>query len=510
MRQYRHTLQSYIIILALCTITISNIPIGYASEMDTIPLTQPDYRTFALQSVEKKLIHFSYPITPAYFRQNAARIEAENPYLDGITLSPGCCTMGLFDYTDWTTDPLYLHLEPLQNLDTGNLRYNFLVLPPFNDQTPRMSYWNDAQWEQILRNVTSVSEAVRDAGLSGIVFDLEHYTQGGGANPWDYAVMKEAPYTEAQTQNKVRQRAAQVMEAMLAVKPDMIIFNTYMFEYLPKDWNLADEWMNGWLDALGPQAMMIDGRETAYYWADSGKWFSSHRVEQFVDPVNLSKFREQVQVSRGIYAELAYHLYDWGDYTPPFNKLQQALRWEHNVYMSLATADEFVWLYADRLRLPGMERTGTGNAARNPLGGDLTTIYAPPDDPQWNGDVHTRIAYAKAKYANGDNLGWDIVGGDEANQPFNFSSSITAQITSPSYGQTFAAEDTITVTVATTGGDVRKVEFYQNAQKVGEDTTAPYQYTLTWQQLGDHTLIARALSTNNERSTSGPVVIHIQ
>lgn len=77
-------------------------------------------------------------------------------------------------------------------------------------------------------------------------------------------------------------------------------------------------------------------------------------------------------------------------------------------------------------------------------------------------------------------------------------------ITSPLNGSIFEAHDTITIeaTATTDTGNITKVEFFANWNKLGEDTTSPYSFTWNVIPAGILTLTARAIRDDNIAATA--------
>ena len=88
------------------------------------------------------------------------------------------------------------------------------------------------------------------------------------------------------------------------------------------------------------------------------------------------------------------------------------------------------------------------------------------------------------------------------NQPPNVA------ITSPSHLSTFIPPGSFTITVnaADPDGQIVRVEFYDGAVKLGEDTTAPYSLTVTNVATGGHYLTARAMDDAFASVDSIPVL----
>ncbi|MBW8682827.1 carbohydrate-binding protein [Chitinophaga rhizophila] len=98
---------------------------------------------------------------------------------------------------------------------------------------------------------------------------------------------------------------------------------------------------------------------------------------------------------------------------------------------------------------------------------------------------------------------------------FNFDLAIgnapTVSITAPVNGEAFASNSDILLraTAADTDGTIRKVEFFQGATKIGEDTTSPYQYLWTGVAAGNYSITARATDNNQMTAISTPVAINV-
>jgi hypothetical protein len=84
-------------------------------------------------------------------------------------------------------------------------------------------------------------------------------------------------------------------------------------------------------------------------------------------------------------------------------------------------------------------------------------------------------------------------------------------LTQPANGATFAAPAAIglTATASDTDGGVTKVEFFNSATKLGEDTTAPYAYSWTGVGAGTYSLTARATDDSGQVVSSAPATVTV-
>jgi Domain of unknown function (DUF1929)/Bacterial Ig domain len=80
----------------------------------------------------------------------------------------------------------------------------------------------------------------------------------------------------------------------------------------------------------------------------------------------------------------------------------------------------------------------------------------------------------------------------------------TVTLTQPTDGATFTAPATVNLaaTASDTDGTISKVEFFNGATKLGEDTTAPYTFTWSGVPVGSYTLTARVTDDVGGTTTS--------
>jgi gliding motility-associated-like protein len=85
----------------------------------------------------------------------------------------------------------------------------------------------------------------------------------------------------------------------------------------------------------------------------------------------------------------------------------------------------------------------------------------------------------------------------------------TVAITNPTEGQTFPANSNITISAAATAvsGSLTKVEFFNGANKLGEDLTSPYSFNWNGVPTGNYTLTAKATTNGGATNFSSAVNI---
>jgi chitinase len=84
-------------------------------------------------------------------------------------------------------------------------------------------------------------------------------------------------------------------------------------------------------------------------------------------------------------------------------------------------------------------------------------------------------------------------------------------LTQPTDGAIFASPATVNLaaTASDADGTVTKVEFFNGAAKLGEDTTAPYSFTWSGVAAGTYTLTARATDNLDATTTSAAATITV-
>lgn len=114
--------------------------------------------------------------------------------------------------------------------------------------------------------------------------------------------------------------------------------------------------------------------------------------------------------------------------------------------------------------------------------------------------------YVRVKQADGDEAissPIHILG--SANQPPQVA------LTSPANGAVFTLGQPIIIAATATDADgtISKVEFYEGANLLGEDNTAPYEYTWVASAAGTYSLTAKAFDNLNASTISAPVLISV-
>lgn len=291
----------------------------------------------------------------AYLRDSIAQLQ-ERPF-DGLSFTLGEDPALAFDDRRWTEQDV--PVQTVADISWGRIQDNFVQVW---GQSPTGAGWfDDARWETVRANTTLLSQALTPMQVRGITFDPEFYGADQGAHPWTYSAAQYPGQGFDQVQAKVRQRGAEYMTALQSAKPNVAVLSYWLMSTVYQDvevrgqalqditYALLPAFVNGMLDTAGPDVRIIDGHESSYYYTqveDFGyaeNWIRNQSAAM-IAPEHRDRYQQGV-VGLAVSPDCIYGLY-------PFEVCQQGLsedqmqqRLTQNVQQSLATTDEFVWMW---------------------------------------------------------------------------------------------------------------------------------------------------------------------
>jgi hypothetical protein len=208
-------------------------------------------------------------------------------------------------------------LEDLQACQFQRFRDNFVR---FN-ATPGTLAWDDDQgWTALADKAGHCAWLMKQAGCKGLAIDFESY----GAAQFQFDPARDRTFAEA-TQ-RARRRGAQFVQAVAEEFPDAVLLalwlNSIHFQagrsiqpesiLASSHYGLLPAFIDGMLDALPPDMILVDGCENGYY-MDSAEAYlrASHEMRSWqgacarlVSPENRAKYRQQVQAGFGFYLDM--------------------------------------------------------------------------------------------------------------------------------------------------------------------------------------------------------------
>ncbi|MFH1616490.1 MAG: SUMF1/EgtB/PvdO family nonheme iron enzyme [Planctomycetota bacterium] len=318
---------------------------------------------------QKKIVnwHYAWPdtndfITPA----NIADLDDVNDMLllplDGTVFraTPSDGNVGDFTWNLWGTtvydqNDMQNAVNELNAANFGRLTANFLRL----NMAPGDVDWFD-DCNVGISNYGTAAWLVNQTGIAGIMFDFEIY----GEDIWSY---NQQDYKDTKTfseyEDQVFLRGQQIMDAMEAEEPNIVIFLTFGYSYvwqmMQRDGTSLDEmelglvpaFLDGMLDAAGSGVKFIDGYEWAYGKRTLQDYENGYEVmttdcleivadaNAYADKFTFSMalMLDYRDVQRGWYRDP--DKFNANHYTP--QEFYCSLR------DTLSVADEYVWIYTE-------------------------------------------------------------------------------------------------------------------------------------------------------------------
>ncbi len=359
---------------------------------------------------QKKLIGWGSDVAyPGKVQNNIRKIE-ELP-LDGIVLSNFSGKKDGRDFTfDWECfgqkkferKQLTDTIQILKHIRFERFTDNFLR---FNLQPGDVDWFDD--FSAPLHNARMWSEVAQEAGVKGWKFDLEDYKEKTFVyRKQKYADRKSFDEYAAQ----IRLRGRQMMEAIQSGFPNIVLLLSLAHSYVNRtphanrklaelsSYGLLPAFVNGLIEAAGPQVRLIDGQEQAYGYLTTEDYFRGYhdirqRAIELVPPDLWRKYRDKIEAGVAIFANFQLAVprstAQGKHWAPTYMNPEQRLRlFEQNVYHALKTTDEYAWLYSEHMgwwesghQLPtpdgaidAIRRARDKIAAGEPLGFDLRDV----------------------------------------------------------------------------------------------------------------------------------------
>jgi hypothetical protein len=329
----------------------------------TEPSAQPESAAPAAGTSSRAIISVGYDQPSASFiAKNIAAMQSQP--LDGVvfTVNPGGDggIAALLDPASWAEANAML--DTLAGIEWGRLQYNFIRLDTAaGDNLPQ--WFDDARWARIEANMRLLARAAKTAKAKGLMFDIEPY----GVNPWQYRADEFPGKRFADVRAQVRKRGAQFMRALQTEFADIELLcffgpsiaraqiESYGGDREKAEWGLSADFFDGMLDAIGPQARLIDGHEGAYYHTNAQAFDDSRAyirgARELMSPENRATYDAQFGIAQTVYVDGTLDLWRsprfFGHYLADDGQRERYA--QHNLYHALRTSDRYVWLYGENM-----------------------------------------------------------------------------------------------------------------------------------------------------------------
>ena len=329
-----------------------------------VPLVAFAFALSAADARETKLIAHGWDCQSANPTDVLASAdEFDKTALDGISLSVRFTNEEhgvVCSYKTMMTDPAWKwgdveHLVPTLRKIVAHRSLRESLLSSFRCPKPRLDWRDDAAWANFANNMRILARLARDGGVKGIMIDPEDYPR----TRQFYLQDGDGSYDE--TVKLARQRGREVFSAVFEEKPDAVVMAFWLLSTDKHVYNssnpakamrengcLFPAFMDGILDVLPPEALLVDGNESTYraeaeygdHFADAAR--QRRNALDLVSPENRDKYRVQHRVGAGFFLDGYWYPPENKWYMPPFNGTR-ADRLGLNL-AAAADAADYVWL----------------------------------------------------------------------------------------------------------------------------------------------------------------------
>ena len=263
-------------------------------------------------------------------------------------------------------------------------RHSFLN--SYRAPTNRVAWTDDAAWARIANNMRVAARFAKACGFVGLQLDFEDYY-----NQNQY-LMQDSDGMDYETLAKqVRRRGREVFSGVFAEFPDAKVLSyrllsldraymndvdgRYLREFLMrKGVELIHHFADGMLDALTPDAVLIEGLEDGYAWESSQMQYLTGALtvhdghSYLVAPENREKYRRQVQSSFGVYLD-AYSKHTSGMWYRGPVRGSRLYHLRQNLQQATEAADEYLWFWGECGSWTGTKKARTATTWEQMLPG---------------------------------------------------------------------------------------------------------------------------------------------
>jgi hypothetical protein len=291
--------------------------------------------------------------TPTYIQANLAFLESQPfngivVYLRNASMSVNA-SIGVMTNTPMSYPAIASVLDPIRNIQFTQLVDNFGFV--IGNDPP--DFFDD--WSIPIQNFANLARALKEAGLKGFVFDNEQYFA-----PWaDYPTGVSYPLLSlAQYQTQVRLRGKQVMEAMVAEFPEIVVI-TLHGPYISEPtapWQLGfPQWQSGnelhgpffagFQEGMGSLSQNVDGGELydCRTTTDFQQTYNWRKYDLPSDAVNCAYIPASLRPSWPANVSISYGVYD-----QPFGgQAMNSTVLATTLTNAIQQADRWVWYYVE-------------------------------------------------------------------------------------------------------------------------------------------------------------------
>ena len=259
----------------------------------------------------------------------------------------------------------------MQQIVSGNLWGRFTDNFMHLTVAENIDWYDDENWEDILRKVKAVARIGAAGGAKGVMFDPEGHPADGHW-PWDYGHQAQnGAHTYAQMRDKVRARGVEFIQAIQQNMPNPTFMTLFWTSYLRARnfdvqgdvYGLYNSFMLGVLEGAGASTQIIDGDELSYY--SSTYDGNAHNSSRYGDSFGLGNTEVMSNaITSGLipaslpdpsmphpqdkyraHVTVAHTVWDSDALVPNPSAVAP-----HRVYYAMLSSPKYVWFYTEGTR----------------------------------------------------------------------------------------------------------------------------------------------------------------
>ena len=208
-----------------------------------------------------------------------------------------------------------------------------------------LDWHDDAGWKTATDNFGVIARVCREAGLKGILFDLEEYRK----EFWDYWKFINPAKDYKTTAATVYKRGQQWGKAVFGNYPEITLFMPYMFSMY--DRSLGAYFINGIISVMPPAARIIEGYEPDSYDAKKPEDYRTiaakfyKNAKRCSSPENRAKYMAQVELAPGFYMDAIIKKKKFEELKKQCGGVNNFMR--RNIAGALEETRSYIWLYSE-------------------------------------------------------------------------------------------------------------------------------------------------------------------
>lgn len=331
----------------------------FAAALALLAATAAAAGPFQPATAGKKLIEYGWDCpNTAYVRQHIRQMEAR-PF-DGVVIQVTSTLEPRLGGTEGTLGWRVFSPRRLERLEWEHALADLQATPftSFTDNFIQMISmpgidWFDPEWGAVADNAAVLARIARLGGCVGLMFDPEQY---GPQAIWSWSRLTEAQRQQRSREEYVAQVRQRGQELMRAVDREfggiriLCLFGPALS--LGADYELLAPFLEGMACVASAGTQIIDGYEQSYAYR-TGAAFAEGRRTMQVDSRRLfaqeAVFDRVLRAGFGLWLDYASgQRGGWFPAEPERNHFRPDT-WQTAVHHALAHADEYVWVYSERL-----------------------------------------------------------------------------------------------------------------------------------------------------------------